>query len=281
MAFAAAQICRAAPAPADISALATPPRRRLRPLTALGHVRELLQNKEDTSQVFHITRALSGGSEIDTFARFMATPYGRRVAAGEVDLAEDLADREPLRRLPEGTYGRVYADFMDREGLTPDGVNQAASESAGEEDVEQFRRDYPELMRLFRHLNASHDLWHVLTGYGRDALGEIALLAYTYRMTGNLGIRAIVFFGGRKYAREAGVPTGRVIQEGLDLGARSAWIPGEDLPGLFALPIAEARARMKLGGTPVYDAIPADVKLRFGKPEEEMKAAAAAEPALA
>ena len=36
-----------------------------------------------------------------------------------------------------------------------------------------------------------HDLWHVTTGYGRDALGELSLLAFTYAQEQNRGIGAI------------------------------------------------------------------------------------------
>ena len=273
-----AAVCSAAPAPIDV-AFPLPPTRPVMPVTALRHVGRLLENKEDTSQVFHIVRALSGGSERETARRAAATAYGHRVLSGEVDLAAELTDREPLRQLPEGTYGRLYADFMDREGLTPDGVNAAANEATDPEMLEDYRREFPELMRLFRHINASHDLWHVLTGYSRDALGEIALLAYTYRMSGNFGLRTIVFFGGLKYRRLApGAPVGRIINEGLAIGAASRWLPGEDLPALFALPIEEARARMAIGPHPAYDAVPQDLKDEFGKPEE---AVSASEPVAA
>ena len=42
-----------------------------------------------------------------------------------------------------------------------------------------------------------HDLWHVTTGYGRDALGELSLLAFTYAQEKNRGIGAIVLYGYR------------------------------------------------------------------------------------
>ena len=35
------------------------------------------------------------------------------------------------------------------------------------------------------HIRASHDLWHVLTGYHRDYLGELQLLAFSYYQTGS------------------------------------------------------------------------------------------------
>jgi ubiquinone biosynthesis protein COQ4 len=32
-----------------------------------------------------------------------------------------------------------------------------------------------------------HDIWHVLTGYRRDALGEACLVAFSYAQTRGLG----------------------------------------------------------------------------------------------
>ena len=47
-----------------------------------------------------------------------------------------------------------------------------------------------------------HDLWHVTTGYGRDALGELSLLAFTYAQEQNRGIGAIALYGYWKVGRE-------------------------------------------------------------------------------
>ena len=41
----------------------------------------------------------------------------------------------------------------------------------------------------------THDLWHVLTGYGRDTFGEACLLAFSYAQTGNRGIGLIALGG--------------------------------------------------------------------------------------
>ena len=40
-----------------------------------------------------------------------------------------------------------------------------------------------------------HDLWHVVTGYGRDELGEACLLAFTYAQNKNRGVGFIAFVG--------------------------------------------------------------------------------------
>ncbi len=54
----------------------------------------------------------------------------------------------------------------------------------------------------------SHDLWHVVTGYGRDQLGELALLAVYYRQISNPGFpMMIVLFmrAGRKEYPDIGI----------------------------------------------------------------------------
>src|SRR3546814_16494227 len=89
-----------------------------------------------------------------------------------------LDDHDALRRLPEGSVGRVYVDFMEREGLTAQGL---VDESL------KFRRGKPshdDMLELYgNRLRATHDLFHILTGYGRDALGEQCVLAFSYSQT--------------------------------------------------------------------------------------------------
>src|SRR3546814_7467286 len=49
-------------------------------------------------------------------------PEGRRRLAERPYLPALLDDHDALRRLPEGSVGRVYVDFMEREGLTAQGL---------------------------------------------------------------------------------------------------------------------------------------------------------------
>ena len=40
---------------------------------------------------------------------------------------------------------------------------------------------------FFRRVRDLHDVWHVLTGYGRDALGEMCLVTFSFQETHGLG----------------------------------------------------------------------------------------------
>ena len=88
---------------------------------------------------------------------------------------------------------------MEREGLTAQRISlRKASHSA--QNYQKFDDD---LLWYTNRLRDTHDMYHILTGYGRDALGEDALLGYTHSQHGGLGIRFIAYMGNRVIAKEA------------------------------------------------------------------------------
>src|SRR3546814_11351271 len=85
-----------------------------------------------------------------------------------------LDDHDALRRLPVGSVGRVYVDFMEREGLTAQGlVDESLKFRHG-------KQRHDDKMALYGdRLRDTHDLFHILTGYGRDALGVQCVPAFS------------------------------------------------------------------------------------------------------
>lgn len=248
-----------------LSGFPTPPSPPIRPFHALLSVFKLIRNKEDTRQVFEIVTSLSGRSGKQLFQRFVATPYGRRVVTEPVKLEEILGDRDALRKLPEESLGRVYLDFMEGEDLTPDGLIDAAEEAGidfrGETQFEEFRR-------LFLHLDVSHDLWHVITGYGRDALGELCNLVYTRSQTGNPGFRFIVMIGfiAQKLERP-GAPIQKALAEAKRNSRGANWVLEHDVGELLALPLEEVRRRLNIAEPKIYNSVPDEVKDNLLKPK--------------
>ena len=72
---------------------------------------------------------------------------------------------------------------MQSEKITADGLVDASEENVPSELESQSE----ELIAFGKRMRDQHDLWHVLTGYGRDTFGEDFLLAFTYAQTKNLG----------------------------------------------------------------------------------------------
>lgn len=240
-----------------IHGLPTPPTPPVRPLHALISTIRLVRNKEDTRQVFEVLQALAGRSGKRLFKRFTSSAYGRRVVAAPVRLEEILSDRDMLRALPEGSLGRAYLAFMEGENLTPDGLLASAAEAGIDYHGET---QFPEFRRMFLHVSVSHDLWHVLTGYGRDALGEACLVTFSYGQTGNLGFGFIGVAAAFEIRKGAKVPSRRAIFEAWRNGRRAEWLPAADYEALFALPIEVARAKLGIVSPKVYLSVPADVR---------------------
>lgn len=225
------------------------PELRFRPLKALRHFRKLLADKEDTAQVFHIFEALPRKSFIPEAQAFIESPRGQALMTSEPFLPAILDDHDTLRKLPAGTVAHAYVDFMQREGLSAAGL---VEESA------KIRRGKPEfddqLQWYGNRLRDTHDLLHVLTGYGRDALGEQCVLGFTYGQTRNVGNIFIAYLAGLDVKRrvKSSAPVLAAIREGQRHGTKSPNIINEDIRKLLAEPLDAARARLNIGAPNAY-----------------------------
>ena len=211
--------------------------RRFHPLITLKTLRQLIADPEDTSKVFEVIRAASGSSLQKGLQRFREREVGRRVLAREIDLLDTMRDRERLEALPAGTLGRAYYDFIYAERLTADGL-VAASMSQGGVLYDDMS---PDMQRYAQRLRDQHDIWHTLTQYGRDELGEACLLGFTYAQGRNRGIGLIVLWGAWNLYRALGIRALRAIWQGFRSGLRASWLPGEDWESMLELPIEEVR----------------------------------------
>ena len=219
-------------------------------------LRRLFADKEDTTQVFEIMRALSGGTVQKGYKRLLATPEGGRLAYERLELAERLMDRDWLATLPAGTVGAAYADFTSRENLSAEGLADVSRQGLPDNEID-LRHPYAWYGRRTRDV---HDIWHILTGYGRDSAGELCLVAFSYRQTRGLGW-AFIAGGGYLRARGAqGAAYRRAIREAWRRGGAGAWLPGEDYEALLAEPLDAARRRLGLAPPIAYDAIPPELR---------------------
>jgi ubiquinone biosynthesis protein COQ4 len=167
---------------------APPPPQKVQWRQAWRALQTLIDDPERTEQVFELIRALAGQSGERLFQRFQRHPEGRRLLDERPDLLATLSDAERLAALPVGSFGRSYAEFMEAGRLRAKGLVEAADAVRQPEDVELD----PERRWFYDRLRDMHDLWHVLTGYGRDVAGEAANLAFTHAQTRNRGVGVIV-----------------------------------------------------------------------------------------
>ncbi len=219
-------------------------RDRIRPLEALRALRTLSKNPDDTAQVFRVLRALPSGDRV--YRRFRRTPSGERLLREKPDLLATLSNRERLLAMPPGSLGRTYAEFVTAEQISADGLVEASVTGADPDRFLDADHRY-----VGERLRDMHDLWHVVTGYGRDLLGEAALLAFTFAQTRTLGIGAIV--GHALWlARGDFAPARPIIWQGLRRGWKAEWLPDQEWEYLLPLPLEAVRAQLRVGPLPDY-----------------------------
>ena len=81
-------------------------------------------------------------------------------------------------------------------------------------------------------LRDMHDLWHVVTGYNRDILGELALLAFTFEQTGNRGIGYIVKQVEGRMRKGGNAEVSDFLKKASERGRRAALLPAADWEAL-------------------------------------------------
>jgi ubiquinone biosynthesis protein COQ4 len=220
---------------------------RFRPLKALHHFRELLKDKEDTEQVFHIFESLPRSSYRAEAKDFVESENGRELQISEPYLPDLLDDHEELRKLPEGSLAHAYCDFMEKEGLSAAGLV---------EEYERYdSRTFGDQIEWYSNRQRdTHDLLHVLTDYGRDALGEQCVLAFTYGQSPAFAHLFIAYAGSYHMKRtiKSDAPIFGAVNEAKRQGHYCPKITDESVMDLLALPLEEARAKLNITSADKY-----------------------------
>jgi len=217
---------------------------RLQPLRALRAVRQLIRTPEDTEQVFHIMNALRGHTTERNLARLQRE--APELVTRRDEVLPLLADREWLASLPPDSLGRHYLAFCLREGITADGL-VAASEAAGSARSESVGNWFE------RRSRDTHDLWHVITGYGTQPLGEVCVVAFSFAQIGHAGFGVIALAGSLRHAQDIGLKAAFApTLEALRNGRRAAWFHSQDWAEQLTRPIDQVRAGLGVRAPQVY-----------------------------
>jgi ubiquinone biosynthesis protein COQ4 len=218
---------------------------------AIRALQRLTRNKEDTSEVFEIMFALNGRAYAKDYDRLLETAEGGRIAYERVEFAERLSDPIWTASFPPGSVGAAYLTFQSEAHLTIQGLIAESHKAVAPLALDQR---HPHAW-WFRRVRDLHDVWHVLTGYGRDALGELCLAAFSYQEIGGPGWALVVAAGFMRCRGIAADQARTAILEARHRGGRAAWLPGQDYERLMFEPLEAARARLGLRSPSAYDAV--------------------------
>ena len=192
----------------------------MQPIKAYRALRSLLKNPDKTEEVFNIIRAMSGKSLENCYEQFCRTAIGKKILIEKRQLLLVLQNRSSLAKLPVESLGRDYLGFTERERINAKGLVDASDEA--------IPISNPDLRLYAERTRDMHDLWHVVTGYGRDTLGEACLLAFTYAQNKNRGVGFIAFVGCFKLFANYRLNALKAILQGYRIGRKAAWLPEQN-----------------------------------------------------
>ena len=227
--------------------------RRIRPLKAYKHFRNIIKDKEDTTQVFNIIEALDGSSLEKDYKKFIATSEGKERFTERKDLVPLLDNHTALRQLPIGSVGQHYCDFMESQGLSAQGlVDEYDRWGKTLDDI------YPADIAWYGNRRRdTHDLMHILTSYSRDALGEACVLSFTHSQQGGLGIYFIAHMVPFEIRKEVpnGSPVWKAVREAKKNGKLAENIIKQDIMALMAENLEDARKRLNIKPASQYNKV--------------------------
>jgi ubiquinone biosynthesis protein COQ4 len=200
-----------------------------------------MEDPEQTELVFEITQAMAGKQPRRLLRRIRATTAGERLLREQPIFDDTTVDLDQLATLPEGSFGHEFTRWMRHNGVTP-GLMERESTASD-----------PDLAYLGKRLTQVHDFWHVLSGYNRDPIGELGVLAFTFAQSGSYGIGLIVgmvvWRSMREHWRTERRPWSPLIPyvwRGYHVGRRAQFLPPLILEELFPLPLESVRALLQI-----------------------------------
>jgi ubiquinone biosynthesis protein COQ4 len=152
----------------------------------------LLMIASDRQRIRHAMRFffITEGQAFErTLSAFRETGAGRELLRQRPNHPNIYASRALLDACPPGSLGQWYAKFMTDFSLTEETYLTIAIEQA------EPLADDPERAWFHLRFDASHDIRHVLAGYGPDRLGEICLLCFRHGQIRHPGIVVFILLG--------------------------------------------------------------------------------------
>lgn len=147
--------------------------------TAAISVARWATNPVSERGVVHLFRAafaVSGPTLTSRVKQMRSHPEGAWLLAHRPDLGMTLADQTALAAMPNGSLGRAYHDFMSGPSVVPGYYIAGLLYRDGGLDETGWNDD---MKYLYERIVNTHDMVHVLSGYGTDFAAEFLNLVFT------------------------------------------------------------------------------------------------------
>lgn len=219
-----------------------PPPLDMRYRRALQSMRALFADPDDTEKAVDFFYAIGRREFERSFQRFAATRAGRALLIERPSLPAAMSDREALARMPEASFGREYLGFLDRNGFAAMGLLELQKQVEAKWEAEEGVPRLDPARAYFRErFLLSHDLYHVLTGYGTDDVGEATLLAFSLAQFPGRAVALLTAGAAVEVWKELGARWLRYAFQAWRRGRRAVRLPTLPWEDLLALPLETVR----------------------------------------
>jgi ubiquinone biosynthesis protein COQ4 len=221
-----------------------PPAARIpfRPGRALRALRALLRDPDDTEKAIDVFYAIGPNSFERQFQRLLRSRAGRCLLAARPSLAGALGDRDTLERLPAGSLGRAYLAYLDRNGFETTGLLALNHRVAARWERDEGIPPLDPARAWFRDRSILvHDLFHVLTDYPTDDVGEATLLAFSQAQLPGRAQLLLLAGATQALVRARGWRALGNVVAAWRRGRRATWLPAQPWEQLLALPLDTVR----------------------------------------
>lgn len=148
-------------------------------------------------------------------------------------------DVDALRGLPPHTFGHAYVTFLDTHGLAPLVLSDLIDADTRARNAYGIR------------YATTHDMFHVLLGFGPDWVGELGVLAFTCGQDYSRTLWVQAALAWLVYPLRTGLALGalwRAWRRGYRLGRQAPFLLGVRLEDRFDTPLDALRAELRLTG---------------------------------
>ena len=207
------------------------------------------RDPDDTAAAIRMIGAFEGKSGEREFKRFWNSSSGQAILNRKTRLLDALNDRAGLGRMPEGSFGRTYLAWVEEEAISAQDLANISEDERARANMGIGKEDDPRKI-YYDRLREMHDLLHVLTGYGRDLVGESGVLAFTYSQTRSSGIGSLSASAyllsflpdpSKAFTRAHATELRRVIRDAHRRGRRAHWLTDADFEALLPQPLEQVR----------------------------------------
>ena len=231
--------------PSEIGA--SPPRQRIQWKRGLRYLKALMNEPDATANAMDLQFALGNRDVEGGFRRMLRDPQGRALLEARPDLLAVVADREHLAAMSPDSLGRALLDYFDRYGFDPASlvalwrrVEDRWEREEGEPRVDPSRAWFRERSLLL------HDLFHVLSGYDADEMGEASLLAFSLGQLPGRVNRLLTLGASLEVMRVLGLAWLPYVYTAWRRGRRAVWLYPLPWERLLERPLEELRAEVDL-----------------------------------